>query len=78
MEIQIGVIASLILGFTQLITNLYPKINKMNVTLIVTVVVGVISYTISDSVEVLSVILALAFEVLGYNVAKKSIGPLFK
>ena len=75
MEIQIAVLASLILAFTQLITRMYPKLNAMNVTLIVTVVIGVLAFTVSDSINILTVGLALESQVFGYDLVTKSIIP---
>jgi ABC-type glucose/galactose transport system permease subunit len=78
METQTAVLAALILAFTQLIVRIFPKANAMNVTLAVTVVVGILAYTVSESVEVLTIILALATQVLGYDVVTKSIVPTVK
>ena len=78
MEIQIAVIASLILAFTQLITRMYPKVNSMNVTLIVTVVIGVLAFTVSDSIEILTIIIALVSQVFGYDLITKSIIPTIR
>jgi uncharacterized membrane protein (DUF441 family) len=78
MEIQIAVLASLILAFTQLITRMYPKLNSMNVTLIVTVVIGVLAFTVSGSIDILTVVLALVSQVFGYDLVTKSIIPTIK
>jgi hypothetical protein len=73
--VQITVIAGFILGITQLITQNFPKWNKMNVTLIVTAVVGIIAIAMPVSVTYFTVFAALAAEVLGYNLFTKSVIP---
>jgi len=72
-EVEIGVLASIILLITQAITQNWVKLNKMWVTLIVTAVVGTVGYFVRDSIGLITVLLALAFEVLGYNVITKAI-----
>ena len=78
MELQITLLSGLILGMTQFITGIYPTLNKMNVTLIVTGVVAILGFVIPVSISLLSVLLALAIEVTGYNLVTKSIIPTIK
>jgi hypothetical protein len=76
---EIAVLASIILLITQTITLNFPTLNRMWVTLIVTAVVGTVGYFVQDSITFMTVIQALAAEVLGYNiVAKGVIKPLRK
>jgi hypothetical protein len=75
MEIEVGVLVTLIFGLTQFAVYLYPTVNRMNITLIVAVVVGVLAVTIVDSIEVLTVLLALFTEVFGYVAMTKSVIP---
>lgn len=78
-EIEIGVIASVILLITQAITQNWVKLNKMWVTLIVTAVVGTVAYFVRDSIGLITVLLALAVEVTGYDIITKAIiRPLSK
>ena len=72
-EIEIGVIASVILLITQAITQNWASLNKMWVTLIVTAVVGTVAYFVRDSIGLITVLLALAVEVTGYNIVTKAI-----
>jgi asparagine N-glycosylation enzyme membrane subunit Stt3 len=78
METQIAVIAALILAFTQLITRMFPKVNAMNTTIIVTVVVGVLGFTVSESIDIMTIIIALVSQVFGYDLVTKSIIPTFQ
>jgi hypothetical protein len=57
---------------------MYPKLNSMNVTLIVTVVIGVLAFTVSGSIDILTVVLALVSQVFGYDLVTKSIIPTIK
>ena len=78
-EVEIGVLASIILLITQAITRNWTNLNNMWVTLIVTAVVGTVGYFVRDSIGLITVLLALAAEVTGYNIITKAIiRPLSK
>ena len=76
-EINIGAMAGLILLITQTVTRLYPEWNKMNVTLVATLLVGSLGYFLSDSIGFITVLMALATEVTAYNIVTKSVMKLW-
>jgi hypothetical protein len=67
-----ALLATIILGFVQLITRLWPKTNAMQVTLIVSAVVTVIGFVWVDSIGYLEAILAIFGQVFVYDTATKT------
>ena len=65
-------LAALIMGFVQLITRLWPKVNAMQVTLIVSFVVSIVSFISVEAIGYLEVLLAVFGQVFIYDAATKT------
>jgi hypothetical protein len=67
-----ALLAALIMGFVQLITRLWPKTNSMQVTLIVSLVISVVSFVWVDAIGYIEILLAVFGQVFVYDAVTKT------
>jgi hypothetical protein len=71
--IETGALAAMILFVVQLITYFAPKVNKMHVTLGVSLVLSILSFVSIEAIGYLEAVLAVLGQVFVYDVATKTV-----
>jgi uncharacterized PurR-regulated membrane protein YhhQ (DUF165 family) len=68
---EIGLLATLILGGTQLVLFLTPTLSPRIATIIITVIFGAVAFLIPNGMSVLEIIIALTSQVFVYDFVVK-------